>query len=336
MRVLIAGGTTGTHVGASWLRSAVELGHEARLLDAAEAYRGPAPLRALAWRMGRRPLGLARYSKSVSDTVKEWRPDLFLSAGVSPVTERTLRQMDPAVRKAVYLTDDPWNASHRAAWQLKAITAYDQVYTTKTALEPDLKRLGCRQVSYLPFAYDPEHFHPAESVDPVERARYASEVLFYGGADNDRVLLIKSLINQSVPMTLYGGYWERDPLTRAHWRGQVGPQVLRQAIAGAAINLCLVRRSNRDGHSMRSFEIPAVGGCLIAEDTAEHRALYGEDGRCVRYFKGITDAAALIRRLLDAPEERRRLAEAAHRLIRSGGHTYTDRLRAILEAGRIS
>lgn len=330
MRILIAGSSGGTHVGASFERSARELGHEARLLDIQEAYRGPRILRALAWRMGRRPLGLDRYSQAVVRTAAEWRPDVLVSAGAAPILAAALKRIDPSVRKAVYLTDDPWNPSCRASWFLRALPEYDKVYTTKTALQEDLSRAGCRQTEYMPFAYDPAHFHTIEPLAADERGRYACEVLFYGGADTDRILLIKSLINQSVPMTLYGGYWDRDPVTRAHWKGQADPAVLRKAVAASQINLCLVRRSNRDGHSMRTFEIPALGGYMIVEDTAEHRAIFGEDGRCVHYFKGITDAAALIRRMLDQPAERKRMAADCHKLITGGKHTYTDRLRTLL------
>lgn len=330
MRILLAGGATGTHVGASLERSALELGHEARLLDAEQAYRGPRILTALAWRMGRRPLGLDRYSQAVARAAAQWRPDALVSAGAAPITSAVLKRIDPNVRKAVYLTDDPWNPSHRAAWFLRALPEYDRVYTTKTALADDLRRVGCRHIEYLPFAYDPAHFHAAETIAADECGRYASEVLFYGGADTERIRLVKSLIHQGVPMTLYGGYWDRDPVTRAHWKGQADPVTLRKAVAAARINLCLVRRSNRDGHSMRTFEIPAMGGYMIVEDTAEHRAIFGEDGRCVHYFKGITDAAALIRRMLDLPAERRRMAADCRRLITGGQHTYTDRLRTLL------
>lgn len=330
MRILIAGASGGTHVGASFERAARELGHEARLLDTAEAYRGPALLRALAWRMGHRPLGLKRYSQRLLRVAEEWRPDVLLSAGAAPITAAALKRLDAGVRKAVYLTDDPWNPSHRASWFLRALPAYDKVYSTKTALQDDLHKAGCRSIDYLPFAYDPAHFHVAGPLAADERGRYASEVLFYGGADTERILLIKSLINQGVPMTLYGGYWDRDPVTRAHWKGQADPATLRKAVAGAQINLCLVRRSNRDGHSMRTFEIPAMGGYMIAEDTAEHRAIFGPEGRCVHYFKGITDAAALIRRMLDQPAERRRMAADCQAHITGGKHTYTDRLRTLL------
>ena len=43
-------------------------------------------------------------------------------------------------------------------------------------------------------------------------------------------------------------------------RGQLPIAELPKGISGARIALCLVRRSNRDGHCMRTFEVPAAGG----------------------------------------------------------------------------
>jgi spore maturation protein CgeB len=81
---------------------------------------------------------------------------------------------------------------------------------------------------------------------------------------------------------------------------------------------------------MRSLEIPAVGACMLVEDTEEHRDLFGDDGQTVRYFDSSSAMVDIARRLLGDPPERARLAEAVHRRITSGGHTYRDRLVTML------
>jgi hypothetical protein len=48
---------------------------------------------------------------------------------------------------------------------------------------------------------------------------------------------------------------------------------------------CPVRRASRDGHIMRSFEIAAVGGCMLAQDIDEHREIFGSEGEAVVYFR---------------------------------------------------
>ncbi len=61
------------------------------------------------------------------------------------------------------------------------------------------------------------------------------------------------------------------PITRANWRGVADQDTIRSASAAARVCLCLVRRANRDGHVMRSFEAAVIGGCILAQDTADHR-----------------------------------------------------------------
>ncbi|MEQ1517108.1 MAG: glycosyltransferase [Usitatibacteraceae bacterium] len=134
--------------------------------------------------------------------------------------------------------------------------------------------------------------------------------------------------------TLVGAYWDRHADTAKLTLGQMQAAKLSQATARAAVNLCLVRRANRDGHVMRSFEIPAVGGFMIAEDTAEHREIFGPEGECVLYFAGPIEAAAKTKWALAHPDDRRRMAKECHRRITSGAHTYGDRLHTMLEAIR--
>jgi spore maturation protein CgeB len=81
---------------------------------------------------------------------------------------------------------------------------------------------------------------------------------------------------------------------------------------------------------MRSLEIPAMGGCLLAEDTDEHRSLFGPPGDAAVYFRSIQQMLDKLRWLLSAEDERTRLALTAYRRIRAGRHTYEDRLRTML------
>ena len=106
---------------------------------------------------------------------------------------------------------------------------------------------------------------------------------------------------------------------------------MRRLHAEIPISVCLVRRANRDGHVMRTFEAPAMGACLAMEDTEEHRAIFGEDGDNVVYFSDPKSLVLACRRLLEKPALRRQLREKCHRLITAGGHTYEDRLKQMLK-----
>jgi spore maturation protein CgeB len=98
------------------------------------------------------------------------------------------------------------------------------------------------------------------------------------------------------------------------------------------VNLCLVRRANRDGQVMRSYEAAATGACMLVEDTPEHRELFGGDGETVVYFRAIDDMLSQLTHLLASARERLRLGHAVRKRIAEGGHTYEDRLRSMLRA----
>ena len=82
---------------------------------------------------------------------------------------------------------------------------------------------------------------------------------------------------------------------------------------------------------MRTFEIPAIGACMLTEDTEEHREIFGEDGKAVVYFKSVDQMLEKTKFLLNNESERRRLTREAHHLIVGGKHTYKDRLVTMLE-----
>ena len=130
-------------------------------------------------------------------------------------------------------------------------------------------------------------------------------------------------------LALYGGYWQRHERFRAHARGFAVGREYRLALGGARIALCLVRRANRDGHVMRSFEIPACGAFMLAEDTDEHRELF-KGGTDAAFFTTAADLAEQVRYYLTREAARRRIADAGHRRVITGGHTYRNRLAQIL------
>jgi len=331
--LLIVGNPAVFHIGAHFRRAAEDISVPVHLCDTRLALDAPWPVVQWNWRvLGHRPPRLNSFSRQVLSECQTLRPAWLLATGMAPLTADTLRRLrELNVTCLNYLTDDPWNPAHRAGWFLDALPNYDQVYSPRRANLDDLRKLGCRQVDYLPFAYAP-HIHYPESAAPEESARYQCDVLFYGGADQDRIPYIVALLEAGLAVHLYGGYWERHARTRPHFKGHADPTTLRKAVAGAKITLCLVRRANRDGHVMRTFEAPAMGGCMLTEDTPEHRALLGPDGDAVVYFDDPEDLMVKTNWLLANPEERSRLAQTAHVHITQGAHRYTDRLRMMLPA----
>jgi spore maturation protein CgeB len=215
----------------------------------------------------------------------------------------------------------------RAKWYLHALPHYDVVFTPRRSNIEDMLQLGCREVRYLPFGYDEFLFN--SSLGPAT-AESPPEVLFVGGADRDRIAFMNEFMGDGPIVSLVGGYWPKERGLRKYALGLKGPAELFALTEAAAVNLILVRRANRDGHVMRTFEAGAIGGCLAVEDTLEHREIFGDDGESVRYFRTPSEAAKLCRSLIARPAERMRLSAAVKTRIRKGANTYADRLKSMI------
>lgn len=330
--IVIVGDPHETQVGAHLLDAARTLGVEAELCDTRSAYAGPWVRRkALWWLAGRRPSDLASFGDRVRARVRDVRADAVVTTGLAPLSAEILRAIgDAGVLRLNFLTDDPWNPVHYAPWFLRALPQYDCVFSPRVGMANDLRALGVRHVAPLWFAYNPRaHFpEPARTVE--EHQQFDVDVLLAGGADRERVTMVTPLLRAGVRVGLYGGYWSRFTATRAYARGFLDAAGLRRATATARISIGLVRRANRDDHSMRTFEIPAMRGCLLAERTATHEALFGGTEEAVGYFSNAEELVVQVQRLLGDPERRTRLAETAHALVTGGPHTYRDRLANML------
>lgn len=331
LNLLVVGIQGGTSVGQSLAEAAVAGGHRVTFLESSEAFRTPRLVRMGFWHgLGRRPPRLGRFGKRVVEVARQTMPDVLLTTGASPVPAEALVSLGRlGIRRINISTDDPWNSASRADWFLRALPHYDTVFTPRRANEEELRQLRGPDVRYLPFGYDPALCFPG-SLSNDERATLECDVLFVGGADSDRIPLIQTLVEAGLDVAVYGGYWNRARLPPGVHRGIADPELVRRATLAARVALILVRRANRDCHTMRSFEAGATGACLLAEDTADHRALYGADGAA--FFRTTAEMVDQARALLRDPSRRSLLATRSLDRLRSGGNTYADRLSAILKA----
>lgn len=332
MSILIVGLFGGTNIGDAFFYAAKVLELQPSSLDSQLAYVSPKWLKQINWHLrGKYPSRLRDFSQKVVQECINTKPKLLISTGLAPINKQALLTLgEMGILKINFLTDDPWNKSHYAPWFFKALPHYNVIFSPRRANIDDLLKAGCPNIQYLPFGFDPKLFYPEKSISVEEKRQYDCELVFAGGADPERVKYLSALTKSKINVHLYGAYWERYPETKGFNRGVADTITLRRAITSAKISLCLVRRANRDGNCMRTFEVPAIGGCMLTEDTEEHREIFGEEGKAVVYFNTIPEMVEKAKWLLNHETERQRLAQNAHILITQGKHTYEDRLKAIL------
>lgn len=329
--ILIVGNPEINHIGHYFHNAANELGILAGFADVRDALSGNDVINKVYWHcFGHRPARLDQFGRKVLELCESLKPGCLLCTGLAPLGRDVLKRIgELSIVRINYLTDDPWNPSQRSSWFMKALPLYDHVFSVRQANIPDLKKLNGPRIHYLPFAYAPEVHFPELPATEDEKQRYSCDVVFIGGADKDRLPYIRALIEAGIHLHLYGGYWDRFTDTKKYWKGHANPEQMRKAVSGAKVNLCLVRRANRDGNSMRSFEVPAMAGCLLLEDTNEHRLIFGDDNI---YFKTILEMHEKLTWLLSQEKDRKRFAQLAHDLVVHGRHTYKDRIASMLKA----
>ena len=337
MRLLLVDTTLYAPASPFFVEAAQEEGYDVRFADEAPYLRPleTSMIHKIAYRLlRRRPLTSYAFNQMVEEEARRFRPDLMLvvkGAFLRPDTLRRIKNHTGALL-VNYATDDPFNPVNATPDLLGGIPRYDLYACTKRAIIEDVRRAGGRGVAYVMFGYKPSVHFSEQAASDDEARRFHSDVVVVGGADADRVRDLAPLAGaRGISLALYGGYWARDPRFAPYARGFAVGREYRLALGGARIALCLVRRANRDGHAMRSFEIPACGAFMLAERTEEHLAVF-RDGEEAAFFGSSDELMEKVRHYLEHDRERRRIAEAGHRLVTAGGHSYRHRLAEIIAA----
>jgi len=309
-----------------------ELGHECIFVDEADVSlkTESSLIERVAYRcLGRRPLGYWDFNSRLVSKVIEARPDVFLVVKGSFLSPKSLRAIRANTDATVvnFATDDPFNPRNSTAAMRECIPLYDLYACTKRAIMSDVKTAGCAVVEFVPFGFKPSvHFTEECAAGTVEPE---VDVAFIGGADEDRVPYFKALARiPDISMRLYGSGWDRFPELRQYWGGFATGPDYRRAMRGAKIVVGLVRRANRDGHSMRTFEIPACGAFMLAERTDEHQEWFTE-GIEAAYFTSTEELVEKVCFYSGQRELRRRISMAGQRVV-IDSCTYRHRLQQIL------
>lgn len=336
MHVLLIGTGKFFHVGAFFRRSFAELGHDCIFVDEQNYFRLNSFKEKVLYRLlGKRSANYNRFNRAVLSACAS-KPEIILIIKGAWLSPKTIQKIRAAYTPTLinYATDDPFNLRVSTTNIIQSIPLYDFYLTTKQRTIPDIIRAGGKNVSFVPFGYEPSLHFPETPSTADEVSRFSCEVSFIGAADPDRVSLFSKMLSGSqAKLFLYGGYWERYPNFRREYKGVALGRDYRLATSAAKISLGLVRHTNRDGHSMRTFEIPACGGFLLAERTDEHLAFFKEDKEAV-FFSSDEELFDKIKFYTTNDRSRERVRQAGLERVQTSAATYTDRLREILNLAK--
>lgn len=336
-RILLVGPFSAGQLPASFARACERLGYEVIRFDADQAYfsagfgAGSRLLRRL-----RRGTLWNRLNQQTIDVARSVRPALLLVVRGSYLHAETIRRLrrELGVPVANYYPDDPyigvpWNPRKESALRrdlLGVLREYTRVWIWERGLA---SRLVADNVAaaYLPFGVDPDLFHP---LPPSPCAECAAEhvAVFVGKHHDKREAHIGAVRQHSVG--LWGPRWQRAAATFngqhvVHQRDAFAVDCA-QLYSSAAVSLNVLADHNLPGHNMRTFEIPASGGLMVATYTAEQAEFFSENEAAL-YYRDPTEIDELIARVLCDRSWARALRQRA--LATAAQHHYAERMKVI-------
>ena len=262
--------------------------------------------------------------------------DLCYVDGGEYVTPKVIALLRQHAGKIVnYNIDDPLGPRDGARFRAyrQSLPHYDLNAVVRTENVAEGEDLGARRVVRVYRSAD-EVSHAPRKVFMHDHLRWDCDVLFLGTWFPERGPFLKELIERGVPLTIQGPHWQKArewPVLKSHWRGgAIGGDDYAKAIQCAKVNLGLLSKENRDLHTTRSLEIPALGALLCAERTTEHSAMY-QEGREALFWSDAQECADQCNYALEREERRAAIAAAGHQRVMRNGHYNEMILDEILE-----
>ncbi|MFQ5696313.1 MAG: glycosyltransferase, partial [Terriglobia bacterium] len=283
-----------------------------------------------------------RIDRRLFEAVAAAKPELiFVNQGefLGPALVKRLRTLDVPIVN--YTNDNPFGGygfgrygGLRFHHYRKAIPLYDLLAVTFAENVAQAHKAGARHVMRVWLTAD-EVVHQPRELSPEVRERYAADVAFIGTWMPERGPFMAELIGRGVPLSLWGERWHKAPewpVIAPHWRGPgiYDDDGYAAAIQSARICLGLLSKGNRNLHTGRSLQIPALGGLLCAQRTSEHQALY-EEGREAIFWEDAAECAAQCQRLLADEPLRREIARRGQERARRNNHYNEPMLTRIIE-----
>jgi spore maturation protein CgeB len=282
-----------------------------------------------------RPIGIgqvARNKRTLNDAIisaaRSCSYDLICVIKGNTVQRQTIEAAkcaNPNTQIVLWTPDDQALRHNQSRCFLDAAPAYDTIFTTKSnnIKYGELEDIGFRCVEFLYQAYcEHEHLPIRDNA-----SRFKSKVIFIGYAEGARFEFMNYLALNGIRVDVYGNGWTKQVYSRRkheklilHGEPLLGRNYA-EAISNAAINLCFLRKKNRDLHTSRTFEIPACGGFMLAERTHEHEHLFRE-GEEAEYFDSCEELLAKVRYYLENPVERTAIASKGYQRTRKDAYSY--------------
>ena len=260
------------------------------------------------------------------------RPQLVLVIATEGVRAGTLGQLRAQFHDILIYCLFPDTPHNLVPDRIQCLPMFDRVMTVSPGWIDAFRRLGAERIHYLPLAADTDLHQPVVHSGAVPGPGH--DVAFVGNWRPEREAFLEQLVD--FDLRIWGTeYWKRNTSPASHLRDRWAGRPLfgsefALACAENRILLNIIDSVGWPGPNMRTFEQPACRGFSLVTRTPAVTELFKE-GENIECFASIDEARAKIEFYLANVDARRQVADAAYNFVVSGGHTYTDRVREILD-----
>lgn len=251
---------------------------------------------------------------------------------ISAGTLKRIREMRPEMTILGYSPDDMMNPRNQSRCLMESLEYYDCYLTTKSYNVGELEDAGCPKAYFIENAFEPDFHRPME-ISAEEKAALGGSVGFIGTAERQRAMSMDRLAREFGEVKVWGKLWDqwKEKLSAAFT--VAGPycdgEMYVKIVCSFDINLCFLRKENRDLQTTRSIEIPACGQFMLAERTHEHLCLF-EEGKEAEFFESDEEMVEKARYYIQNSALRMKIAEAGRQRCIEGGYSNDERIRKAL------
>ena len=300
------------------------LGHEVEHIDLRLMLPNTAWVDRVIWRLGGNLLA-PLLMRRLRNELKGKKYDLCWVDGGELVTPRLISLLRQNAQKIIsYSIDDPLGPRDGLRFRAfrQSLPFYNLNVVVRDENVDEAFMLGACNVLRVYRSAD-EISHAPRSLTESDHKEWDSEVLFLGTWFPERGQFLLDLILRGVPLTIRGSGWHKAPewpQLKKYWKGgSISGDDYAKAIQCAKVNLGLLSKENRDLHTTRSLEIPALGGFICAERTSEHTSMYAE-GQEALFWSGVEECAAMCDLALSDEVRRQAMAKAGQQRLMRNGH----------------
>ncbi|MEM9354940.1 MAG: glycosyltransferase [Pseudomonadota bacterium] len=333
MRILMNNSHASYTLGPVYQRSLKRLGHEVHdYWPAIERQLLPSRLAERAMDRVLPNIKMALVRRDLLAAAEALKPDvvwIMKGADIDPATIEALKSLGPRVVN--FNADHPFEFYTRGTGNARVaagVPHYDAYLTYSRRIEAEIRaRHPGLQTGVLPFGHEVDEAFYAEILRRTQEE--CLRVVFAGNPDPQRVAELGFLVAEGFDVDVYGKPWQSiaGTMPRLNYCGDVTGHETYAVFRRYRVALNFFRPHNIGSHNLRSFEIPAVGGILLAPDSEEHREFFTA-GKEAFYYTDRDSMVAELRRVLALPEaDARKVREAARWRSVNAGYHFDDRAR---------